>query len=102
MTKGRRILLIAATAVAANAALAAPALAIGCNGVVNPMLPRCSRSDDNDGPGFPYFRPQRVAIPEKAGRIEMKQGTPMVQHQGKWLPVSSSGQGNIIAISDGN
>jgi hypothetical protein len=89
-------------ALTATAGFSSPALAIGCNGVVNPMLPGCSRADDNDGAQFPYFRAQRVAISETAARIEMKQGVPMVQYQGRWLPVASASRGNIIAISDSN
>ncbi|HEY0413186.1 MAG TPA: hypothetical protein VGD66_08590 [Allosphingosinicella sp.] len=91
---------IAAAAVTA-AAFAGPASAIGCNGIVNPQVAGCARSDNNDGPTFPYYRPQRVTLPANTARIEMKQGTPMVQYQGKWLPVTSAAGGSVIAATDG-
>lgn len=86
-----------AAALTAAAILPSPARAMGCNGVVNPTIAGCSRSDNSDGESFPYFKVQRVSIPAGKAKIEMIQGTPMVQYGGKWLPVLSATGGNVIA-----
>lgn len=91
--------LIAAAALAAAAAFPGAAAAMGCNGIVNPLVAGCSRADNNDGAGFPYAKLQRVTIPAGQVRIEMKQGTPMVQYQGKWMPVISASGNNIVAAN---
>lgn len=96
-----RTTVIALAGLGASAAFPGAAQAIGCNGVVNPAVAGCTRADNNDGPGFPYFHPQRVSIAQSAARMEVRQGTPMVQYQGKWLPVVSASGGQIIAVADG-
>jgi hypothetical protein len=91
-----RIFLSIAAAVAA-AAVPGAAEAMGCNGIVNPTVAGCGRADNNDGANFPYFKVQRVAIPAGKAKIEMMQGTPMVNYGGKWLPVLSASGGTILA-----
>jgi hypothetical protein len=93
--KNRIFFVIAA--VATTAALPGAAEAMGCNGVVNPTVAGCGRADNNDGANFPYFKLQRVSIPAGKAKIEMMQGTPMVNYGGKWLPVLSAAGGLIIA-----
>jgi hypothetical protein len=85
-----------ATAAAMAAALPGAAEAMGCNGIVNPTLAGCGRSDNNDGASFPYFKLQRVSIPSDKARIEMVQGTPMVNYGGKWAPVLATDRGNLV------
>jgi hypothetical protein len=91
-----RVPFMIAASVAAFA-LPGSADAMGCNGIVNPQVAGCGRSDNNDGASFPYFKLQRVTVPADKVKIEMIQGTPMVQHGGKWLPVLSAAGGTVIA-----
>jgi hypothetical protein len=92
--KSRVFFVIAAVATAA--ALPGAAEAMGCNGIVNPTVAGCGRADNNDGAGYPYFKVQRVSIPAGKARIEMMQGTPMVNYGGKWLPVLSASGGAVV------
>ena len=100
--KTERFFLMVTAAAAASLGLPGTADAIGCNGVVNPTIAGCARTDENDGAAYPYFRARRVIIPTSSARIEMKSGAPLVQHQGRWLPVISASGGNLIAVADGN
>lgn len=94
-----RVPISIAAAMTAAALLPGSAQAMGCNGIVNPQIAGCSRADDNDGAGFPYFKLQRVSIPASAARIEMIQGTPMVRYGNKLMPVISSAGGNVVAAA---
>ncbi|MBV8687962.1 MAG: hypothetical protein JOZ90_16885 [Alphaproteobacteria bacterium] len=97
--KTPRLPLMVTAALVATLALPSQASALGCNGIVNPMLTGCTRSDDNNGAKFPYHRSARVAVPAAGVKIEMIQGTPMIQYQGQWMPVVSAGGGKIVAAS---
>jgi hypothetical protein len=93
----RSRIFFAIAAAATTAALPGTAAAMGCNGIVNPTVAGCGRADNNDGAGFPYFKVQRVSIPAGRAKIEMVQGTPMVNYGGKWLPILSASGGTIVA-----
>jgi len=94
-----RIPISIAAAMTATAFLPGSAQAMGCNGIVNPQIAGCTRVDNNDGAGFPYFKLQRVSIPASSARIEMIQGAPMVRYGGRLLPVISSAGGNVVAAA---
>ncbi len=80
--------------------LAEPALAAGCNGVVNPFVWGCAPWDNNNGPRYPYYRQQRIVIPANQARVEVRNGVRMVNYRGQWHPVVSAGSGNIVAVAN--
>ena len=91
-----RLALVATASITATV-LATPAVAGGCNGVVNPFVWGCAPWDSNNGPQFPYYKAPKITIPGGESRIQIKNGAKMIEHQGKWLPVIAAGGGNVIA-----
>ena len=92
----------AACTLAALIAFPPTANALGCNGVVNPLLAGCTRSDNNDGPQFPYYKVNRVSVPGNLAKIEMKDGALMTQVKGKWYPVVSAANGTVVIVESIN
>lgn len=95
----KNCILLGIAAVATATAWPGTASAMGCNGIVNPTVAGCGRADNSDGANFPYFKVQRVSIPAGKAKIEMVQGTPMVNYGGKWLPVLSASGGSIVVAA---
>lgn len=91
----RTLAVLAASLVAV--AGTAPALAAGCNGVVNPFVWGCAPWDNNNGAQHPYYKAPKITIQGGESRIQIKNGAKMIEHQGKWLPVISAGGGNVVA-----
>ena len=102
--KGRFAILAAASA--ALVAGAAPAMAAGCNGVVNPLVWGCAPWDNNNGPQFAYYvnpRTNQIKIPLKGQpQIRVQNGQQQVLHNNQWLGVIANGGGNVIANGAGN
>lgn len=100
--KAKSLRAAAACAFAVAFAFPSAANALGCNGVVNPLLAGCTRSDNNDGPQFPYYKVNRISVPANLARIEMKDGALMTQLKGKWYPVLSAANGSVVVVESVN
>lgn len=100
--KTKSLSAIAVSALIAAVAWPSAANALGCNGVVNPLLAGCSRQDNNDGPQFPYFKVNRISVPGNLARIEMREGALMTQLKGKWYPVVSAANGQVVIVESIN
>ncbi len=89
MNKARIVLL--STLAAAAAVPMAPAIAGGCNGVVDIFKWGCAPWDNNNGAKFPYFKKTTVAKKVPAGTpYQNKDGNLMVKVDGQWMPVANS------------
>lgn len=100
MTMPTSRLLIAAIAIA-TAGTATPALAAGCNGVVDIFKWGCAPWDNN-GPKYPYFKKTIVTRNAPRGSpIQIKDGAAMVQINGQWYPVADGAAG-VVAAAGGN
>ncbi|MCP3734317.1 hypothetical protein M9979_05420 [Sphingomonas sp. RP10(2022)] len=100
--------IITLSALAASAlALASPAHASGCNGVVNFFVWGCAPWDNNNGPNYPYYRKKVVTMKAPAGsRIEEKNGAAMIDINGQKFPLANGviapGGANVIAPGGAN
>ena len=89
-------------------AVASPASARGCNGVVNPLVWGCAPWDNNNGPSFPNYRPPasnnegssastNIRIPAShAQQFRWSQGNRQFLYQGRWYNLIGNDGGSLI------
>lgn len=114
---GKLKIVLAAVAVSMAGGAAAPALAAGCNGVVNIFKWGCAPWDNNNGPQHPYYVKKTVGI-APGTPVKCERGACLAYVNGAWVPVVlpsgaqlvgndgaslvAAGGGNLVAAGGGN